>query len=367
MIRRLSVKNYRSLVDFTWEPGPESLVLGANGSGKSTAIDALNLIRNFACGWESLQNLFDADDVTMWAQGEIVSFELDLQAGGSPYRYKVAFEWSKHDRALAVVNEELHRGNYPVFVRQLEIVSTREGETWAGGPYAPSNQSVLAPMHASPEAGRVDDVFAALERMIVVRPVPPLMRVEARQLTGRPELQFENFVAWYWALSGNSRVSQPLSEMLRGVWPEFDSVLLSPLGHAMVLSVWFGRSDGPKKAATLEFQQLSDGEQMLIALYSLAAYQQVTEPTTIIIDEPDNFVSSAELQPWLLKMLDDRPDGGQIILVSHNPEIIDTMGESRVDYFERADHMSTTRVRKIPPDDTGLSLSERITRGWVGE
>jgi predicted ATPase len=34
MIRRLYVDNYRSLVDFTWEPGHETLVLGLNGAGK---------------------------------------------------------------------------------------------------------------------------------------------------------------------------------------------------------------------------------------------------------------------------------------------------------------------------------------------
>lgn len=33
MIRRIYVDNFRSLVDFTWEPGKEVLMVGYNGSG----------------------------------------------------------------------------------------------------------------------------------------------------------------------------------------------------------------------------------------------------------------------------------------------------------------------------------------------
>ena len=50
MIRRLYVDNFRSLVDFTWEPGKECLVLGYNGNGKTSALEALNILMNWDVG-----------------------------------------------------------------------------------------------------------------------------------------------------------------------------------------------------------------------------------------------------------------------------------------------------------------------------
>jgi hypothetical protein len=75
----------------------------------------------------------------------------------------------------------------------------------------------------------------------------------------------------------------------------------------------------------------------------------------------------SEIQPWFLRMLDGRPDKGQLILVSRNPEIIQTMGFESVALLERMNHSSATTVRSVRPDATGLGLSELLRRGWLGQ
>ncbi len=133
----------------------------------------------------------------------------------------------------------------------------------------------------------------------------------------------------------------------------------------MLMGAVFKNAQDTTGEIVLDFDELSDGERTLILLYALVAYQRVQQPTTVIIDEPDNFVSLLELQPWLLTMLDDRPEDGQLILVSHNSEIIQTMGRERVAYFSREDHSSPTRVSPLPPDEMGLPLPELLARGWI--
>ena len=156
-----------------------------------------------------------------------------------------------------------------------------------------------------------------------------------------------------------------MDESLKGIWETFSRYEFDKVGRtSRILKIGFGPK-GADPLLSIDFRDLSDGERMLVMLYALVAYQRSQPPTTIIVDEPDNFVSLLELQPWLRALLDTRPEGGQIILVSHNPEVIGTMGEERVAWFSRADHLSPTRVSALPPDDSGLSLPERIARGWI--
>ena len=86
-----------------------------------------------------------------------------------------------------------------------------------------------------------------------------------------------------------------------------ESLNLSELGQGvMVLQAAFRQSQAASNATTermsksfrLDFNELSDGQQTLIALYALLHFL-VQENTTLCIDEPDNFVALAELQPWL--------------------------------------------------------------------
>jgi ATPase subunit of ABC transporter with duplicated ATPase domains len=200
--------------------------------------------------------------------------------------------------------------------------------------------------------------------MIVVRPMPPEMESEANRPEFRASHRFENFIAWYWNQTQTGKFPSQWLGLLDEVWADFDYLELEPSGRKFFLNAVF-KPSGSSSAFKLEFQELSEGERMLIVLYALLAYQKAQEPTTIIIDEPDNFVALSELQPWLLAMLDSRPEDGQLILVSHNPEIMQVMGEGAVAWFARRSHTSPTTIGPFPADDSGLSIAERIRLGWI--
>jgi hypothetical protein len=64
---------------------------------------------------------------------------------------------------------------------------------------------------------------------------------------------------------------------------------------------------------------------MLIAIYSIILASKNTA-TCVFIDEPDNYISIEEIQPWLQLFTDDcgqSADFEQITLISHHPEVID--------------------------------------------
>jgi ATPase subunit of ABC transporter with duplicated ATPase domains len=52
---------------------------------------------------------------------------------------------------------------------------------------------------------------------------------------------------------------------------------------------------------------------------------------TVFLDEPDNFISLREIQPWLLAAEEAVEDhSGQLILISHHPETLNQWASSRL-------------------------------------
>ena len=114
----------------------------------------------------------------------------------------------------------------------------------------------------------------------------------------------------------------------------------------------------------LFFEQLSDGERMLIALYMLRAALKTGAARTVQIDEADNYVGLPELQPWLLSTRELLDEEHQLILISHHPEILTNSGEANGRYLWRDSHSSPTRIGplKVP---NGMTAGEAIARGWA--
>jgi len=116
--------------------------------------------------------------------------------------------------------------------------------------------------------------------------------------------------------------------------------------------------------SAIPLSDLSEGQRALIALYVLL-FCALPEGATLLIDEPDNFLALAEIQPWLLQLL-DRVDEvhAQVIVTSHHPEILNQMAAQGGVLFDRPGG-GATRVRAFDPaDDSGLTPAELIARGW---
>jgi len=80
-------------------------------------------------------------------------------------------------------------------------------------------------------------------------------------------------------------------------------------------------SDSPDSGKlNLSFGALSDGQKMLIGLYTLLFFSTLQKQGfSLFIDEPDNFVALREIQPWLSRLVDECGDSiEQAVLISHH-------------------------------------------------
>ena len=213
-----------------------------------------------------------------------------------------------------------------------------------------------------------------LERLYCLRIDPSEMGTEAKGQEEDEILEddLSNFAAWYGHIIQEQtrsflNLQRSLGEMLDG----FDALGLIKVGRtARVLQAAFFRPSGNDESAPrkqrleFDFDELSDGQKALIVLYALL-HCAVGPETTICIDEPDNFLALAEIQPWLFALSDRIDDeGGQAILISHHPELINLLAPQHGVVFSRTG-LGPVRVEPYRPDALGkLSPSEQIARGW---
>ncbi len=153
-----------------------------------------------------------------------------------------------------------------------------------------------------------------------------------------------------------------LQEQLRKIIPGLESFNLRSKGasaRAVVLD--FASNGDDRKKYSIAFNELSDGQRVLICLYALLNF--VVEPgSCVFLDEPENYVAIPEIQPWLMELQDRLDDGGQAILISHHPEMLNYLAPELGLVFERTG-AGPARVRTYH-SESSLSPAEQMARGW---
>jgi predicted ATPase len=136
----------------------------------------------------------------------------------------------------------------------------------------------------------------------------------------------------------------------------------------MKLSLRHGPEDQEGKSeATYTFSELSDGQRAIVALYAIMRFT-VRNDVTLCIDEPENYLALAEIQPWLLELEMACQDAdAQALLISHHPELIDLLALEKGLWFSRS-HLGPVRARPVDVDEVGdVTVSDFVARGWVNE
>ena len=90
---------------------------------------------------------------------------------------------------------------------------------------------------------------------------------------------------------------------------------------------------------------------------------------SVLLDEPDNFLSLREIQPWCINVERILDKGGQCIMISHHPEIIDYMAETDGIWLTRLASGESKIIEKpnVGINEDLLTYSEMISRGLLDE
>lgn len=169
-----------------------------------------------------------------------------------------------------------------------------------------------------------------------------------------------NFASFFSYLnSERPDVRAELERRLSEALPGFRNLFFRRFGDSKFLLATFGREEKPSE---YWYRELSEGQRVLLILYS-AVCGLAQGGSVLCFDEPDNFVSLPEIQPWLQFLRDTLEEsGGQAMIISHHPEVMDYLAVDDVWRFERPAGPVVARLYEADgPAD--LKLSELIVRG----
>jgi energy-coupling factor transporter ATP-binding protein EcfA2 len=368
MLTRLYTTNYRCLVNFEFKPTSQQLIVGRNGAGKTTVLDILGMLRDFAVRGLPCEEYLMGQTRTSWQDVAEQTFELDVNGNGGKYRYRLLIdEWGNPPRPR-IKQEILDFNDKPLF-------RFRDGIIGLFNDHQKATPSVEFPFDwhrsglATVEIGRKDNEILTwfkrwLGQLVQVQINPWAMSARSEHESRYLARDLSNFADWYrhLRLDSGTAIFEAMTS-LRDAIPGLDALDAKEAGlDVRVLQAEIRSPNG--KNVPLPFSYLSEGQRALIALYVLL-YCAVDEHSVLLIDEPDNFIALAEIQPWLLKLLDRVEErNAQVILVSHHPELLDQLASKGGVLLDRPGG-GETRILDFPPSDTGgLKPSEIIARGW---
>jgi predicted ATPase len=369
MIKEIYIDNFKCLSDFRIKPKEFQLWLGDNGTGKTSVFEVLRNLQLLLQG-KHLEDIFKASSRTAWDQRTRQTIGVSMILNDESYDYNLTIEYADDLRKARIEREELKwKGSIFYFFdgREAHLYrvnqSTQQPEEGTSFP-ADWSRSAIHTIAERQDNQPLLRFREAVFSWLLIHPIPHVVKQEAETETRILEEHAENFAEWYrYVLQEEPGIGYKAKEMLKDVLPGFDQVKMREAGDVRRVTAVFRIND---KDREFDFSTLSDGQQQLIVLYTILAALESGVFSTLFIDEPDNFVSLREIQPWLGGLQDIcEEEGKQAIIVSHHPEIINKMARGDELWFSRPEGAQVVTRSMSPVAD--LTPADIIARGWENE
>ncbi len=379
MLTHLYIDNYKAFVNFELSFEPLLLLSGRNGNGKTGVFEVMGMLRRLLVEGTRIDDLLPRNTLTRWDSRTIQTFDVKIHVDQSEYSYNLEVEHQEKSNSCRIRHEHLQCDNKSLFETSIDQDGIYRGQLYSDdysqGPevlvdWTRSGVTLLQSRGINKKLIRFREAFS---QILTISINPKCMQQTTEKEAVSPMDNMADFASWYKNLSQErpsliSHFLKDIEQLIDG----FEELSLVPMGETVRSLRVVIRNNGSENNRTQRFNyewaELSDGQKMLITLYALLHFA-VGSGKTLIIDEPDNFVALAEIQPWLMTLSDKvRMEGGsQVILISHHPESYDYLAVDCGRILERTSG-GPVRVHLWKSSlQTGLKPSEIVARGWENE
>jgi len=373
---QLSVQGFRRLHDVKLGLRPLSVMIGANGTGKTSVLDVLSLLAASAQGrlGYSISELSGLANVLTYDRAEELGLQITMDVPGhEPLEYSLRI---RPQGIAQVIREETliqqrkpfapsrHVYSYEQDVKYYDPVQEKLlHPTWEHNPLETS-LSQVPKMFQEPEDFRRRLASSTFYHVLNVEPRSPVRLPQSLGPAELPGRNGEDLVSCLFYLQQTDRNRfEAIEDSLRAAFPRFERLDFPPVAAGTLALAW--RERGFSKP--LYTHQLSEGTLRFLWLTTLLQSPGLTSLT--LLDEPE-----VSLHPELLSLLADQLREAsrrtQIIVATHSDTLIRFLKPAEVVVLDSTeDGMTTlTRADELDLDEwlKDYSLDELWRNGRIG-
>jgi ABC-type Mn2+/Zn2+ transport system ATPase subunit len=372
VLKKLYINNFRCLENFDLSVKEMSsvLLIGKNGSGKSTIRLALEVLQKIGRGINRVRDLVEYKDFGWQRSNVPIRFEVEVLLSGQTYKYVLALELPDKFKELRVLEEQLLIGGVPFYTRNSAQVILQNIDRNLEAKFLVDWHLIALPLiQVQSEIDPLHIFKTWLARMLILAPIPSLITGDSNGQTLEPSCFVSNFGEWFSGLLGRYPAAYTeIDKYLREVIPDIQDIQNEEVGKdSKRLRISF---EGNQSTMWVYFDDLSDGEKCFFICAVVMAANKFYGPLFCFWDEPDNYLSLTEVGHFIIGLRRVFREGAQIFMTSHNPEAIRKFSDENTLVLFRDTHLESTRKPKplseyVESGELQGDLVEALIRGDI--
>ena len=330
-LKTIRIAGYRRLHSVDLEMRPLTVLIGPNGTGKTSLLEALFLLAESARGslQKTLSDFGGLNEVMTRGKADELLFHVTMAVPGhEPLAYSLGLKTKGHGYDLSLERLSQHRDGYEEPFKHIErygadvryydvVAKSLQRPTWDTTPFETS-LSQVPKMYHEPEKFRqllASCTYYSSYRLDLDHQAP-IRLPQKMQPASHPGPNGEHLVSYLYYLRETDRLGfEIIEDTLAAAFPGFIRLNFPPVAAGTITMTWQEQHfDHP-----LFLNQLSEGT--LRFLWLITLLQSPNLPAVTMIDEPE-----VSLHPQLLSILvetmREASQRSRLIVATHSDRLI---------------------------------------------
>lgn len=351
---QLKIKGFRRLsnADITFRP--LTVIVGANGVGKTSILDVMTLLAASASGKlnEAISEFSGLGSIATYDGEKNIELELSmnlkdqapieyiLSLASSGLAYEIQAEKLTQKRKQ-VLPTFIYIDSHLADVKYFEVKSNKllrpTRPSWEHNPFE-SSLSQVPKMFKEPESFRRSLASSTLYHVLNVAPRAPVRLPQLMQPSKLPGKDGEDLVSCLYYLRESERDRfESIEDTLRAAFSDFERLDFPPVAAGTMSLAWKDRNYSRPMFA----HQLSEGT--LRFLWLITLLHSPSLPAVTMIDEPEVSLHPEMLQ-LLTELFREASQRTQLIVATHSDSLVRFLDPSELAVMDRDENgMSSIR------------------------
>ena len=329
-INRFRIKGFRRLLDVDLEVRPFTTIIGVNGVGKTSLLDAFSLLSASADGnlGKKLLELGGIANILTRERANTLEFSVDIETTGRMslhYELNIAsqgmgysitgeglFESKRQNQNKFILIETLDGGSVYYNAHEQKRLSLDKGLR---------NKSETALSQIPKTLHQTENFRHMLAKSIKYRPLDigskaPVRLPQQMSPANEPGLNGEDLIPYLYNLRETSESKfEAITDAIKAAFPDFKEFGFPPVASGMFTMTWKDKNF----SRPLYINELSDGTLRFIWLVSLL--QSPDLPAITTIDEPDISLHPKQMC-LLVDLMREASSRTRLIIATHSDRLM---------------------------------------------